>query len=106
MYVALSLFEDYLKGYSHWGYCDLDMVIGNLPYFLELDELAGQAASLYSSYTSHWSSRGAGSVACLRLSPSLLSRMPHMQYKVSSIKCKGLSALACPRLPSALGTWH
>ena len=25
-----SVFEDFLSGYSHWGYCDLDMVIGNL----------------------------------------------------------------------------
>ena len=33
------VFEDFLTGYSHWGYCDLDMVIGNLPLFLEHDEL-------------------------------------------------------------------
>ena len=25
-----SIFEQYLSAYSHWGYCDLDMVLGNL----------------------------------------------------------------------------
>ena len=30
-----SVFASYLKAYTHWGYCDLDMVIGNLPLFIE-----------------------------------------------------------------------
>ena len=34
-----SVFASYLKAYSHWGYCDLDMVIGNLPLFVEQAEL-------------------------------------------------------------------
>lgn len=34
-----SIFARYLKKYTHWGYCDLDMVLGNLPLFLEHDEL-------------------------------------------------------------------
>lgn len=34
-----SVFAQYLKGYTHWGYCDLDMVIGNLPLFIERSEL-------------------------------------------------------------------
>ena len=34
-----SVFAHYLKAYTHWGYCDLDMVIGNLPVFLEREEL-------------------------------------------------------------------
>lgn len=34
-----SIFEQYIADYSHWGYCDLDMVIGNLPLFLEHREL-------------------------------------------------------------------
>uniref|UniRef100_A0A7S2CVX3 Uncharacterized protein n=1 Tax=Haptolina brevifila TaxID=156173 RepID=A0A7S2CVX3_9EUKA len=34
-----SIFASYLKTYTHWGYCDLDMVIGNLPLFLEESEL-------------------------------------------------------------------
>ena len=33
------VFEDFLTGYSHWGYCDLDMVLGNLPFFIEAEEL-------------------------------------------------------------------
>ena len=33
------VFEDFITGYSHWGYCDLDMVLGNLPYFVEVEEL-------------------------------------------------------------------
>lgn len=33
------VFEDFITGYSHWGYCDLDMVLGNLPYFVEAEEL-------------------------------------------------------------------
>ena len=32
------VFEDFLTGYSHWGYCDLDMVLGNLPFFIEAEE--------------------------------------------------------------------
>jgi hypothetical protein len=34
-----SVFAQYLKGYTHWGYCDLDMVLGNLPLFVERSEL-------------------------------------------------------------------
>lgn len=34
-----SVFASYLKEYTHWGYCDLDMVIGNLPLFVEQAEL-------------------------------------------------------------------
>ena len=37
-----------LQEYSHWGYCDLDMVIGNLPLFLEHRELATQDIISYS----------------------------------------------------------
>jgi hypothetical protein len=28
-----SIFADYLQGYEFWGYCDVDMVIGNLSQF-------------------------------------------------------------------------
>ena len=34
-----SVFEDFLGDYSHWGYADLDMVVGNVPLFLEREEL-------------------------------------------------------------------
>ena len=34
-----TVFEDFLGDYSHWGYADLDMVLGNLPLFMERDEL-------------------------------------------------------------------
>ena len=34
-----SIFASYLRPYTHWGYCDLDMVVGNLPLFLEQAEL-------------------------------------------------------------------
>ena len=33
-----SIFARYLKKYTHWGYCDLDMVLGNLPFFIEAEE--------------------------------------------------------------------
>ena len=39
-----TIFDKYLGGYSHWGYCDLDMVIGNVPLFVEEAELEGQAS--------------------------------------------------------------
>ena len=42
-----TIFEQYLGDYSHWGYCDLDMVIGNLPLFIEATELAEQARLEY-----------------------------------------------------------
>lgn len=28
------LFEDELKQYSHWGYCDVDLIFGNLSHFI------------------------------------------------------------------------
>jgi nitrite reductase/ring-hydroxylating ferredoxin subunit len=43
-----AIFEQYLTEYSHWGYCDLDMVIGNLPLFIEHSELASQDIVTYS----------------------------------------------------------
>ena len=29
------IFEDYLKGYDYWGYCDMDMVFGDLDWFFK-----------------------------------------------------------------------
>ena len=43
-----SIFEQYIAEYSHWGYCDLDMVIGNLPLFIEQRELETQDIVSYS----------------------------------------------------------
>mmetsp|Transcript_12056 Transcript_12056/g.34709 ORF Transcript_12056/g.34709 Transcript_12056/m.34709 type:complete len:755 (-) Transcript_12056:286-2550(-) len=43
-----AIFEQYLTDYTHWGYCDLDIVIGNLPLFIEDAELAGQDIVTYS----------------------------------------------------------
>ena len=43
-----TIFEQYIQGYSHWGYCDLDMVIGNLLLFVETSELANQDILSYS----------------------------------------------------------
>ena len=43
-----SVFASYLKGYTHWGYCDLDMVIGNLPLFIEQAELDSYDVVSYS----------------------------------------------------------
>ena len=37
-----TVFEDFLGDYSHWGYADLDMVIGNLPLFIERAELESE----------------------------------------------------------------
>ena len=28
------IFEDYIKSYSHWGYCDLDIVFGNISNYV------------------------------------------------------------------------
>lgn len=33
------IFAEYLKGYSHWGYSDLDILFGDLPRFITQDEL-------------------------------------------------------------------
>lgn len=35
------VFSDYLKEYDFWGYCDIDMVIGNLGSFLTPENLDG-----------------------------------------------------------------
>ncbi|KAJ1631953.1 hypothetical protein T492DRAFT_1143699 [Pavlovales sp. CCMP2436] len=34
-----AVFAPYLQGYSHWSYTDLDVVAGDIPLFLERDEL-------------------------------------------------------------------
>ena len=43
-----SIFANYLKPYTHWGYCDLDMLIGNLPLFVERSELSEYDVVTYS----------------------------------------------------------
>ena len=43
-----SIFEQYISDYTHWGYCDLDMVLGNLPLFIEQSELAKNDIVTYS----------------------------------------------------------
>ena len=35
-----SVFGDFIAGYTHWGYCDVDVVFGNVPHFFEYSELA------------------------------------------------------------------
>jgi len=35
-----AVFAEYLKPYSHWSYTDIDMLIGDLPMHIELEELA------------------------------------------------------------------
>ena len=44
-----TVFADYLKGYSHWSYTDIDMLIGDLPLHIQLDEL-----SEYDIFTYHF----------------------------------------------------
>lgn len=34
-----SIFEDYLDGYTHWLYMDMDEILGDIPAWLELEEL-------------------------------------------------------------------
>ena len=43
-----TVFEDFLGDYSHWGYADLDMVLGNLPLFMERAELESEDIVTYS----------------------------------------------------------
>lgn len=33
------IFQDFLSGYTHWGYSDLDIVFGDLPRWISRDEL-------------------------------------------------------------------
>ncbi len=40
------LFEDYLKGYDFWGYCDVDLMFGNIRHFLT-DEVLTQYDRIY-----------------------------------------------------------
>ena len=28
------IFEEYLKGYKYWGYCDVDLIWGNIKHFI------------------------------------------------------------------------
>lgn len=43
------VFSDYLRGYSHWSYTDIDMLIGDLPLFIEAEELEA-----YDIFTYHF----------------------------------------------------
>jgi hypothetical protein len=40
------IFAEYLKGYSHWGYSDLDILFGDLPRFITQDELTDFVCNL------------------------------------------------------------
>ena len=42
-----TVFEDFLGDYSHWGYADLDMVMGNLMLFMERAELESEDVVTY-----------------------------------------------------------
>ena len=44
-----TVFASYLSSYSHWSYTDIDMLIGDLPLHVELDELAN-----YDIFTYHF----------------------------------------------------
>lgn len=33
------IFEDYLKGFDYWGYCDMDMIFGDLEWFFKKYQL-------------------------------------------------------------------
>ncbi|HWQ88519.1 MAG TPA: DUF6625 family protein, partial [Desulfitobacteriaceae bacterium] len=33
------ILEDYLTGYDYWGYCDMDLVFGDLAFFFEREQL-------------------------------------------------------------------
>jgi len=35
------IFEDYLKDYLFWGYCDIDLILGDLTRFLSEDSITG-----------------------------------------------------------------
>ena len=43
------VFADYLAGYSHWSYCDVDQLSGDLPLHVEATELAD-----YDIFTYHF----------------------------------------------------
>ena len=43
------VFAEYLASYSHWSYTDIDMLIGDLPLFVELEEL-----TRYDIFTYHF----------------------------------------------------
>ncbi len=44
-----AVFADYLKAYSHWSYTDIDMLIGDLPLYIDVDELEA-----YDIFTYHF----------------------------------------------------
>ena len=43
-----AVFAQYLVNYTHWGYSDLDVVLGQLPRFIERSELMDQHIVTYS----------------------------------------------------------
>jgi hypothetical protein len=48
-----KIFEDYLKDYDYWGYCDLDLITGNLGFFVNpLLEKGTDVISFYRDYLS------------------------------------------------------
>jgi hypothetical protein len=44
-----TVFAEYLEAYTHWSYTDIDMLIGDLPLHVELDELQN-----YDIFTYHF----------------------------------------------------
>ena len=34
-----TVFSSFLENYSHWSYTDIDLVMGDLPLFLDAEEL-------------------------------------------------------------------
>lgn len=34
------LFDEYLRGYDYWGYCDIDLIFGNISKFVDLNILS------------------------------------------------------------------
>lgn len=49
-----QIFEDYLRGYDYWGHCDMDMIFGDLQFFLDKYHLENYERFLYLGHLSFY----------------------------------------------------
>ena len=98
-----TVFEQYVgEEYSHWGYTDRDMIIGNLPLFIEHKELLTQDIVSYSfgdmdalylrgQWTVHRNRRDVNTIwkACPHLGDDLQKEAPRLSVGPSAVNLYG-----------------
>ena len=86
------VFSDYLKGYSSWGFGDIDVVYGDLSQFLTEEALTHDLITFHADYIS-------GHLCVLRNDPkvvSLFTRLPQFFEKLQDEQSKVLDEWLFP----------